>query len=188
MKISLTRVCIPMRVSTYAVTLAVALLPRLVAAQGSPVADALRDFNTSQSKNLTAAADMFPADKYSYRPTPAQMSVAMIVKHLADGNDFFCSEIAGVTQPARSKIDTTATKEALVTRLKETFDFCTASLAKVDDSKLSEQLKWFGGKTKTRAAVEMITAADWADHYSQLANYLRLNGMLPPTAKPKTAM
>jgi hypothetical protein len=177
-----------MRVSTYAVTLAVALLPRLVAAQNSPVADALREFNTSQGKNLTAAVDLFPADKYTYRPTPAQMSVAMIVKHLADGNDFFCSEIAGVTQPARSKIDTTASKAELVARLRETFDFCTTSLAKVDDSNLSEQLKWFGGKTKTRAAVEMITAADWADHYSQLSNYLRLNGMLPPTAKPKPAM
>lgn len=176
-----------MRARTYAVTLAVALLPRLVAAQGSPVADALRDFNVSEGKNLTAAVDMFPADKYSYRPTPAQMSVAMIVTHLADGNDFFCSEIAGVTQPARAKIDTTAAKTALVARLKETFDFCTASLANVDDSKLGEQLKWFGGKTKTRAAIEMITAADWADHYSQLSNYLRLNGMLPPSAKPKPA-
>ena len=177
-----------MRVRTYAVTLAVALLPRLVAAQASPVADALRDFNASEGKNLTAAADLFPADKYSYRPTAAQMSVAMVIVHLADGNDFFCSGIAGVTKPARSKIDTTAGKPALVARLKETFDFCTASLAKVDDSKLGEQLPWFGGKTKTRAAIEMITAADWADHYSQLSNYLRLNGMLPPTAKPKPAM
>jgi hypothetical protein len=176
-----------MRVTTYAVTLAVALLPRLVAAQGSPVSDQLRDFNSSQSKNLTAAVDLFPADKYSYRPTPAQMSVAMIITHLAQGNDFFCSEIGGVAQPTRSKVDTTATKEALVARLKETFDFCTTSLANVDDSKLGEQLKWFGGKTKTRGAMEMITAADWADHYSQLSNYLRLNGMLPPTAK-KTAM
>ncbi len=178
-----------MRVRTYAVTLAVALLPRLVAAQGSPVADALRDFNTNQGKNLTAAADLFPADKYSYRPTPAQMSVAMVIVHLAQGNDFFCGAISGTKAPTRTKIDTTAGKPALVARLKETFDFCTSSLASVDDSKLSEQLPWFGkGQTKTRAAVEMITAADWADHYSQLSNYLRLNGMLPPTAKPKTAM
>jgi hypothetical protein len=30
-----------------------------------------------------------------------------------------------------------------------------------------------------------LTTADWADHYSQLANYLRLNNLLPPTAKQK---
>ncbi|HEY6358594.1 MAG TPA: DinB family protein [Vicinamibacterales bacterium] len=175
--------------STYAVTLAVALLPRIVAAQGSPVADALRDFTASEGKNLTAAAELMPADKYGYRPTPAQMSFGAVVVHLAGGNDFFCSAIAGTKPPTRSAIDTTASKEALVARLKETFDYCGKELASVDDSKLGEQLPWFGGKsTKTRAAFMMITAADWADHYSQSANYLRLNGILPPTSKPKTAM
>jgi hypothetical protein len=29
----------------------------------------------------------------------------------------------------------------------------------------------------------MITVGDWADHYSQEANYLRLNGLVPPTAQ-----
>jgi len=29
----------------------------------------------------------------------------------------------------------------------------------------------------------LLTTGDWADHYSQMANYLRLNGILPPTAK-----
>jgi hypothetical protein len=28
---------------------------------------------------------------------------------------------------------------------------------------------------------------DLADHYSQIANYMRLNGMLPPTALPRPA-
>ena len=32
----------------------------------------------------------------------------------------------------------------------------------------------------------MITVGDWADHYSQEANYLRLNNVLPPTARPRT--
>jgi hypothetical protein len=38
---------------------------------------------------------------------------------------------------------------------------------------------------KSRAAVMTITTGDWADHYSQVAIYLRLNGVLPPTAKDK---
>jgi hypothetical protein len=189
MKVSLTQVWIPMRVSTYAVTLAVALLPRLVAAQGSPVSDALRDFTASEGKNLTAAAELMPADKYGFKPTPAQMSFAHIVDHLSQGNDYFCAAISGEKAPTRTKVDSTAGKDAQVARLKETFDFCTQALAKVDDSKIGEQLPWFGGKsTKSRAAIMMITYADWADHYSQSAIYLRLNGILPPTAKPKPAM
>ena len=74
-------------------------------------------------------------------------------------------------------------KDVLVARLKETFDFCSKALAGVDDSKLGEQLPFFGGKTRSRAGIMTITTGDWADHYSQVAIYLRLNGVLPPTAK-----
>ena len=37
-----------------------------------------------------------------------------------------------------------------------------------------------------RATIMTITTGDWADHYSQLANYLRLNGLVPPTAQKKS--
>jgi hypothetical protein len=47
----------------------------------------------------------------------------------------------------------------------------------------------FGGPRKaTRAFMLLITAGDWTDHYSQLAVYLRLNGMLPPTAQRRPGM
>ncbi len=177
-----------MRAHTSALTLAVvALLPSLAAAQSAPLADALRKQEANAAKNLTAAAEEFPADKYGYKPTPAQMSFGKIVVHLAQGNDFFCGTIAGVKAPERSKVDSAAAKDALVGRLKETFDFCNQALANVDDSKLGEQLPFFGGRTMTRAEMEMITAADWQDHYSQSAIYLRLNGLLPPTAQKKPA-
>ena len=70
----------------------------------------------------------------------------------------------------------------LVERLEETFQFCGTALAGLDDSKLSESLDFFGRKM-TRASVMTLTTGDWADHYSQSAIYMRLNGMLPPTAK-----
>jgi hypothetical protein len=74
-----------------------------------------------------------------------------------------------------------------VARLKETFQFCDTALAKLDDSKLDAKLPFFGQKEISRAAMILATAEDWGDHYSQLANYLRLNNLLPPTAKPKKA-
>jgi hypothetical protein len=55
----------------------------------------------------------------------------------------------------------------------------------VDDSKLSEKIPFFGGREISRAEFMFEAAQDWADHYSQLANYLRLNKLLPPTAKQK---
>lgn len=173
-----------MRTRMCMLTAAAALLPGLAAAQTSnPVSDAFRDNAHAMGQRLMAAADEFPADKFSFKPTPAQMSVGQIVVHLAEGNDYLCGTIGGMKAPERAKVAPTDSKDVLVKRLKETFDFCDQALAKVDDSKLGEQLPFFGGHTRSRAGVMTVTTGDWADHYSQTAIYLRLNGLLPPTAK-----
>ena len=157
------------------------------AASKSPVADALRSMTQRYTRILTAAAEAMPADKYNYRPTPGQMSFAGIQVHLIkEGNDLLCGKVAGMAPPTRAAIDTTATKDALVARLKESFAFCEQAFAKLDDSNLSAPIQLFGPNPFTMASAMMITVGDWADHYSQEANYLRLNGVLPPTARPRT--
>ena len=55
----------------------------------------------------------------------------------------------------------------------------------MEDSRLGDSIPFFGGRKVTRAAAMLALADDWADHYSQVAIYLRLNGLLPPTAKKK---
>src|SRR5579862_7997159 len=165
-----------------ALLFALALLPRLTASQ-SPDADGFRSEEAKAAKNRVAAAQDMPADKYAFKPTPAQMSFADITLHLAEGNDFFCGAIGGMKAPARTKLAATAPRDQLVTRLTETFDFCGQALAKLDDSRLAEELPFFGGKKMTRAAMMIVASDDWGDHYSQAAIYMRLNGVLPPTAK-----
>src|SRR5437867_6732293 len=173
--------------------MAMTLLPQALAAQAtaaaaaapskSPVADGLRGMEQRFSGILIAASEAMPADKYNYRPTPGQMSFAQIQVHLAnEGNDVLCGNTAGLAVPQRSAVDSTATKEQLVARLKQTFQFCEQAFAKMDDSKLADPVSMFG-MNMTRATAVLITVADWTDHYSQEANYLRLNGILPPTAQ-----
>jgi len=151
----------------------------------APVADAFRMELQRQAKNLIAAAEIMPADKYSYKPTPAQMSFGDVVAHLSGGNDNLCGVIAGAAKPTRTKVSGTDAKDVLVVRLKETFQFCFDVTSKLDDSNLGETLSVFG-MSPTRAMTILITSDDWGDHYSQSAIYLRLNGLLPPTAKPPT--
>jgi hypothetical protein len=55
----------------------------------------------------------------------------------------------------------------------------------VDDSKLGEQMMLFGNHPFSRAAVLIVLSDDWYDHYGTQAVYLRLNGILPPTAQPE---
>jgi hypothetical protein len=159
-----------------------ALLP-VVASGQAPVAKAFREDAAEKAKNLIAAVEEMPADKFSFKPTPAQMTFGSVVTHLAQGNDFLCGAIGGVKAPTRTKVADTDPKPVLLARLKETFAFCTTALASLDDSKLTEELPMFGGKMMSRAAVLVLTTGDWADHYSQAAIYLRLNGLIPPTAK-----
>ena len=166
---------------------ATASMPAPVKSDSAPVASAFRDNFKQISRNLIDAGDEMPANKYSYKPTKAQMSFGKIMVHLAEGNDYLCGAIGGVKAPERTKVKETDSKPVLVARLKETFEFCDQALASLDDSKLAEQLPMFG-QTMSRAGVIIITTGDWADHYSQEAIYLRLNGLLPPTAKKKPAM
>jgi uncharacterized damage-inducible protein DinB len=156
-----------------------------VAAQdpAAPVADALRANTKRAERNLVEAAQEMPADKYAFKPTPAQMGFGEILVHLAGGNDFLCSSISGVPAPKRAKVAETEPKQKLIDRLKESFQFCDSALAKLDDSGLSAQVPFFGDSKVSRATVVLAATEDWADHYSQMAIYLRLNGLLPPTAK-----
>ena len=65
-----------------------------------------------------------------------------------------------------------------------------SALAQLDDAKLANQISiTMGGNTRnvTRSARVLGHALDRADHYSQLANYMRLNNILPPTALPRPA-
>ncbi len=55
----------------------------------------------------------------------------------------------------------------------------------MDDSKLGDNVENFGGHDLPRAVDALRLASGWADHYATLAMYLRLNGILPPSAQPK---
>jgi len=149
----------------------------------NPVATAVRSSLERQSKYLIAATDEMPADKYGYQPTPAQNSFGHVVVHMANSNFRLCSMISGVGIPKMDELKESDGKDKLTAALKSSFDFCTQSLAGVDDSKLGEVVFTRGAITLTRAGAMIALTNDFADHYSTAAMYLRLNGLLPPTAQ-----
>lgn len=170
--------------------MAVLLLPGAALAQTAqtsknPVSEALRSSLERASKNVVAAAEEMPADKYSFHPTPAQMTFAHLVVHMAGSNNFLCSKISGTPAPTTEKLSDTDPKDKLVSALKASFDFCTQALANVDDSNLGEEMTLFGSRTTTRAGAMVALTSDFADHYSTASAYLRANDLLPPSAQKK---
>src|SRR4029453_18963985 len=93
--------------------------------------------------------------------------------------------IGGGTAPKRSDLGAAAPKDKLIARLRETFQFCESALAKVSDSGLGEKVPYFGTGEVSRGQAMVAAAEEGAGHYSQVAVYLRLNGLLPPSAKPR---
>jgi hypothetical protein len=151
----------------------------------NPVTSVVREILPRQQKNIVAAAEEMPADKFGFRPTPEQMTFGNLVLHIIQSNSYLCAKIGEVPEEKTLGLKGTDGKDRLVAALKASFDFCSTALGKVDDSKLGDKVELFGGREGLRAFALIALTNDWADHYSAAAMHLRLNGLLPPTAQRK---
>jgi hypothetical protein len=150
-----------------------------------PVSASLRVLLPRSQNNLVGAIEAMPADKFSYKPTPEQMTFAHLVVHIIGSNNSLCAKVADVPAPKVDELKESDSKDQLVTAAKASFVFCSEALGKMDDSKLGDSVELFGGHQFPRAMAAMGLASSWADHYASAAMYLRLNGILPPSAQPK---
>ena len=158
--------------------------PAKAAPNKNPVTDVVREIFSRQQKNLTAVVEEMPADKFGWSPTPAQQSFGHLVMHMTMSNIELCSKAGGMPPPPLRPAPETD-KGRMLVNLTRSFLYCEAALNKVDDSKLGDSVELYGGKQATVAFALIALTSDWADHYSAAAMYLRLNNLLPPTAKPK---
>ena len=181
-------------------SVAALVLPMALAAQqpaGPPVNPMTTAFKNAGARNarlLMQAFDSIPADKFGYKPTAAQLTFSQIAVHLEGANYSLCTIFGGAKRMMTAR-DSTADsvralwpKDTLTSRLKASFAFCDAAVATLDDSKLAENVT-VGPPNATRQVVRLQYVlgyvTDLVDHYSQMANYMRLNGWLPPSALPR---
>jgi uncharacterized damage-inducible protein DinB len=148
-----------------------------------PVSSVVKEMLPRQEKNMIAAVEEMPADKFSFKPTPQQQTFAHLVMHMAEANYYLCAKAADVPEPKAQELKETDSKDKLVAGLKASFDFCDTAIPKITDAKFAEPIEVWGGRKTTRAFAVIALTNDWTDHYSIAAMYLRLNGLLPPTAK-----
>jgi hypothetical protein len=150
-----------------------------------PVATSLRTLLPRSRNNTLGAIGAMPADKFSYKPTPDQVSFAHLVVHIIGFNNGLCAKAADIAEPKVEEVKESDSKDKLLAAATASYDFCGDALGKMDDSKLGETIELFGGRQAPRAMADLILASGWADHYAAAAMYLRLNGIVPPSAQPK---
>jgi len=163
-------------------------------AAANRVAQTFKSFGRPYGGWLLMAFDSIPASKYGYKPTPVQQSIGYIAQHLEDANYQLCSLFGDVKRPMTAKDSLADTikarwpKDTLVARVRASLVFCGDAIGKLNDASLADDL--FVGLPEAKQAVPrvrylLLLVTDLAEHYSQLASYMRLLGMVPPSALPQ---
>lgn len=169
---------------------ATALLTPALAQKGEPpksIADSVGNALQWTEDQFYSIAEAMPEAKYGYIPTAGNFdgvrSFAEQVKHVACANYGFFNEIEGKTPPEHCEkggLAPAKTKAELLKYLKDSFDYGNKVLQTIDAKNVLDRVEgpYAGPNTKLGIAV----AAVWhiADHYGQIVEYLRMNGIVPP--------
>jgi uncharacterized damage-inducible protein DinB len=165
-------------------------------AMGAPMppSKALDDMLNLLESELVPAAEAMPADKYDFAPSqaifiPSQHTEYATVRtfgqqvaHLAEANYYFFSSIS----ETRPEIDPQSimklkSKAELVAALKQSFAYAHHTIATITPENAFVSLKGVDGM-HTRTTVAGFAVAHGFDHYGQMVEYLRMNGIVPPAS------
>ena len=113
------------------------------------------------------AAEMVPADKYSYRPVDTVRTFGELVAHVADSYNYFCAHGVGnkvewTTPIEKGKTD----KETLLPKLKEAVGKCTAAY----------------GASNAQFRPLFTNVGHTSLHYGNIITYMRMMGLKPPSS------
>jgi uncharacterized damage-inducible protein DinB len=161
---------------------------------GKPMAPAKAlDVMLSQLETqVLGVAQAMPAEKYSFAPTaetfasgtPAKYGTvrtfAAELTHIAGANYFFYSTVSGAAPPAVAKqVRDLKTKDEILAALKQSFAYGHAQIMTITPQNAFIVIKGADG-FHTPATVAAFAVAHGYDHYGQMVEYLRMNGVVPP--------
>lgn len=138
------------------------------------------------SEEVIGAAEAMPADKYDFAPTAGNFTGVRTfgaeVQHIAEANYFFFSGFGVSGAPDDAKLKALKGKDELVQALKDSFEFAQKG---IDTMTPENAFKTVGsGKMQmTRAGWATFCLAHSMDHYGQMVEYLRMNGIVPPASR-----
>ncbi len=128
------------------------------------------------NKNVLTMAEDFPADKYDFRAKPEMRSFGEVIVHIASGNVFAAKAGRGENvQWTELDPKNYRTKPEIVALLRKSIDDSTAALNARTDQDFVKSLGPWPDVTEHSA-----------EHYGLLVAYYRLNGIVPPSSRPKT--
>jgi uncharacterized damage-inducible protein DinB len=147
---------------------------------------------SSTEREFTSAAEAMPEDKFDYAPTAGEFKGVRTfgeqIKHVAAVNYIFGAAILSEKVPVdvgdESGPSSLKTKAEILSYLKDSFAYVHKAIATITDKNLVQPLRSpYGEGPITRLSVATSVSAHAFDHYGQMVEYLRLNGIVPPASK-----
>ena len=140
-------------------------------AQNNLTSTAIQRYFNGVRRNLEAAADVMPADKYGFRLTDGQMTFAEWLNHSTERNYTDCATLKSEPVPEFAKGP--VAKAPVMQALKDSLAYCAKALEGIDDQKVisTPQMSY--------AFLHVIVHNN--EIYGNLAGYLRVNGIVPPS-------
>jgi uncharacterized damage-inducible protein DinB len=125
-------------------------------------------------RNLEAAADAMPADKYGYKLTDGQMSFGEWLNHSTERNYADCATLKSEAAPeAAKKVHGLKTKAEVSQALKDSLAYCAAAIEGVNDAKV------LASPQTTYALLHVVVHNN--EIYGNIVGYLRTSGIVPPS-------
>jgi hypothetical protein len=156
------------------------------------VAQVLDRSVTGVENEFVSAADAMPEDKYLFVPTNGEFkgvrSFAQQVKHVAAVNYMVGAAILEEKPPVdiggENGPDSVKTKADIVKFLKDSFANVHKAVGAINDGNLLSPIKSpFGEGMVTRLGMATLIVGHCFDHYGQMVEYLRMNGIIPPASR-----
>jgi hypothetical protein len=147
---------------------------------------------TSLEKEFVPAVEAMPEDKFSFAPTSGEFkgvrTFASQAKHVAAVNYIVGAAILREKPPVdiggENGPDAVSSKADIVKFLNQSFDYLHKAMNTIDAKNLVEPVKSaFGDGMTTRLALANIALSHPMDHYGQMVEYLRMNGIVPPASR-----
>ena len=156
---------------------------------------ALQIFLKSVQSQIVTAADAMPADKYSFAPTDGEFkgvrTFGQQVKHLAATNHILAAAALGEEPPAdagdEQGPESVRTKAEVLDYLNASFAHLRKAIDAIGDRNItvkSSPISPLPANATTRLALTVEALIHAFDHYGQMVEYLRMNGVVPPASRP----
>jgi uncharacterized damage-inducible protein DinB len=143
--------------------------------------------------DVIPTAEAMPEDKYDFAPTTGEFkgvrTFAQQVKHIATANYMFGSVVLAEKPPldlgGENGPDSIKTKADIMKYLNDSFAYLHKALASLTDENQLQQVDSPFGMKGPRLAFASFAVAHPLDHYGQMVEYLRMNGIVPPASRPQ---